>query len=414
MKKLNKILIYTLLISLLFIACSPKNQLPPEDDNPGPIEEPPIGEPEDPIVEIDEIQERLDHMTLEEKVGQLLIVGFEGTVLDDITRSYIEDLQVGGLVFFGRNIETKDQVMELVKDIKETNRVNEIPLFLSIDEEDGNVSRLPKEYKRLPSSFDIGELNDRDLAFQYGELLGNRVKSLGLNLNFAPVLDIHSNLKNPVIGKRAFGNTPERVSEIGLEVAEGIRNTSIIPSIKHFPGHGDTSTDSHIELPIIDKSLEELKNFELMPFRAAIHEDIEMIMIGHILLPSIDEEYPSTLSQNIIGEILRDEMGYEGVIISDDMTMGAIVNNYSLEEASIDFLKAGGDIVLVCHGIINPNIVFDRIMESIETGELTTEAIDQKIYRILELKDRYLKDENVDLNLEELNKTAEKIIERTK
>ncbi|NLY46722.1 MAG: beta-N-acetylhexosaminidase [Tissierella sp.] len=410
MKRLNKGFIFIAAIFLLFTGCTPQNQpLPSEPNtNPGPVEEPPI---EDPIVEVDKIQEQLDHMTLEEKVGQLLVVGFEGTELDDSTREYIQDLGVGGLIFFARNIHSKEQVSTLVEDI---NNISNIPLFLAIDEEGGIVSRLPKEYKKLPDSISIGNTNDTDLAFDYGQLLGNRVRSIGLNLNFAPVMDIHSNPSNPVIGKRSFGTTAEVVSEMGINVAKGIKNTNVIPSIKHFPGHGDTSTDSHIELPMIDKSLDDIRNFELIPFKAAIDQDIEMIMSAHILIPSIDEEYPATLSKKILGDLLRDEMGYEGVIISDDMTMGAIVNNYSLEEASIDFLQAGGDILLVCHGVDSPRLVFDEIMKSIEIGELTQKEIDTKVYRILQLKDKYLYKGSIDLNFEELNTDAENIMNRLK
>ncbi|MFY9613423.1 MAG: beta-N-acetylhexosaminidase [Tissierellaceae bacterium] len=388
MRKLGKLLIIMLILQVISTACK--------------------------SLEEDKIQDKLDSMTLEEKAGQLLIVGFKGTFLNDRTKSYINDLKVGGLILFDRNIESKGQIIGLVEEIKGSNAEEDIPLFLCIDEEGGSISRLPKEYRRLPDPFQIGETNDVDIAFQFGQLLGNRVKGLGLNLNFAPVLDIHSNPDNPVIGKRAYGTNPERVSDIGLEVAKGIRNSSIIPAVKHFPGHGDTSTDSYLELPIIDKSLEELRNFELIPFEDAIENNIEMIMMAHILLPSLDKDYPATLSKKIVHDLLRDEMGYEGVIVSDDMTMGAIVNNFTLEDACIDFLKAGGDILLVCHGEDNPRIVFDKIIEAVEIGELSMEEIDEKVYRILELKDRYLKVGNVDLNLEELNNMAEEIKNRVK
>ncbi|MGI6383184.1 MAG: beta-N-acetylhexosaminidase [Tissierellaceae bacterium] len=388
MRKLGKLLIIMLILQVISTACK--------------------------SLEEDKIQDKLDSMTLEEKAGQLLIVGFKGTFLNDRTKSYINDLKVGGLILFDRNIESKGQIIGLVEEIKGSNAEEDIPLFLCIDEEGGSISRLPKEYRRLPDPFQIGETNDVDIAFQFGQLLGNRVKGLGLNLNFAPVLDIHSNPDNPVIGKRAYGTNPERVSDIGLEVAKGIRNSSIIPAVKHFPGHGDTSTDSHLELPIIDKSLEELRNFELIPFEDAIENNIEMIMMAHILLPSLDKDYPATLSKKIVHDLLRDEMGYEGVIVSDDMTMGAIVNNFTLEDACIDFLKAGGDILLVCHGEDNPRIVFDKIIDAVEIGELSMEEIDEKVYRILELKDRYLKVGNVDLNLEELNNMAEEIKNRVK
>jgi len=413
---MKKLILLISIISILLTACSPQDTTPspmPEE----PIDGLPIEEPVDETKEeVDEIQEKLESMTLEEKIGQLMIVGFEGTQLNENTRSFIEDLKVGGLVFFGRNIETRDQVVSLVEEIKGLNQ-GDIPLFLAVDEEGGLVSRVPKEYKRLPDSIKIGDLDDDDLAFQYGQLLGNRVRSLGLNLDFAPVMDIHSNPNNPVIGNRAYGTTPDRVTKIGLQVAAGLRDRAVIPSIKHFPGHGDTSTDSHIELPVIGKSLQELRDFELIPFKAAVGEDIEMVMVAHILLPSIDDEFPATLSSKVIADLLRGDLGYDGVIITDDMTMGAIVNNYSLEEASIKFLKAGGDILLICHGEENPSLVFNRIMQALEDGELSMEEIDKKVYRILELKKTYLTDENLqenpyDIQLEDLNIQAQEIIDR--
>lgn len=410
--KIRLVLIFTFL--LFIIGCSPKNPEVPEEPSPNPVEEEPSREEETP--EVDEIQEILNKMTLEEKVGQLLLVGFEGTEANEKSKYYIEDLAVGGLIFFTRNIQSKEQVNSMVKDF---NELSKIPLLLGIDEEGGLVSRLPGEYTKLPAAVKLGNKNDTNLGFEYGKLLGNRVKSLGLNLNFAPIMDIHSNPSNPVIGNRAFGTDPDLVSKIGLSVAEGIRSRNVIPSIKHFPGHGDTSTDSHIELPLIDKSLEELLDFELIPFKKSIDEEIEMIMSAHILIPSIDSQYPATLSKRILGDLLRDELGYQGVIISDDMTMGAIINNYSLEEASIDFLKAGGDILLVCHGAENPDLVFNQILESVEDGVLSVEEIESKVYRILELKSRYLNMEDnkidiEDLSVEDLNLEAESIIKRLK
>lgn len=403
----NTRLIIIIIIMSFIIGCTPQNHTPPDNTNPDPVDDPPIEKP--PIVEVDEIQKKLDKMTLEEKIGQLLIVGFEGREIDDNTRLFIEDLGVGGLIFFSRNIESKDQVTSLVQNIED---ISSTPLFLAIDEEGGTISRLPGEYNRLPNAIDIGNSNDSDLAFEYGVLLGNRVRSLGLNLNLAPIMDINSNPNNPVIGKRAFGATAETVSEIGMQVANGIRSANVIASVKHFPGHGDTSTDSHMELPIIDKTIDEMRDFELLPFKTAIEGEIDMIMSAHILIPSIDGEYPATLSKKILADLLRDEMGYEGVVISDDMTMAAIIDNYSLEEASIDFLKAGGDIILVCHGLENPRLVFDQILHSIDIGELTVEEIDEKVYRILELKDSYLKKESIDIDIEDLNLKAEDIKNR--
>ncbi len=193
---------------------------------------------------------------------------------------------------------------------------------------------------------------------------------------------------------------------------KGIRDASIIPAAKHFPGHGDTDIDSHFHLPTINKDKEELYDFELIPFKEAIEENVEMMMIAHILYPKIDEDYPASISNIIINEILRDELNYQGVVVSDDMTMGAIVDNYGIEEATIGFLKAGGDIALICHGTENTINTIEKIKEEINKGELSIDEIDKKVYRILKLKEKFnLKDEIIqELNLEDLNIETKKFL----
>ena len=295
-------------------------------------------------IQVGYIKSKIMGMSLQDKIGQLIIVGFEGKEINDEIIKDIEELKVGGFILFARNIEDENQLLTLLNDIKEANSNEDIPLFLAIDEEGGKVSRLPKSYVKLPDAMKVGEKNDKEISYKFGEILGKRVMSLGFNLNFAPILDINSNPSNPVIGRRAFGTTVNQVVNNGLKVMEGIRNTGVIPAVKHFPGHGDTDIDSHVNLPIFNKTVAELKLFELIPFREAIEVNTEMIMIAHILYPKIDKYNPCTMSTEIVQGLLRDELGYKGIIISDDMTMGAIVNNYSLEEGVIAFLKAGGDI----------------------------------------------------------------------
>jgi beta-N-acetylhexosaminidase len=400
--------IILLLVIILAVGCKKDNinigdkdikpeELPSEDNN----------------IQIDPIEDRIKSMSLEEKIGQLLIVGFEGTEINQEIISFIEKLKVGGFILFSRNIEDENKTLKLLNNIKEANSDNDIPLFLSIDEEGGRVSRLPKAFKRLPESIKLGNKNDKEISYNYGKILGERVKALGFNVDFAPVLDINSNPKNPVIGNRAFGSTVDIVVSNGIQVMSGIRDTNIIPAVKHFPGHGDTGIDSHVNLPIVKKSMEELEKMELIPFIKAIEEDVDMIMVAHILYPAMDEEYPSTMSQKIIQNLLRDQLGYNGVIVSDDMTMGAIVENYSLEEASLRFIKSGGDIALICHGNDNPKKVIEHIKESVNTGNLSEIDIDKKVYRILKLKEKYdLEDKIIESNnLEELNTKTIKLIE---
>ncbi|HBI27489.1 MAG TPA: beta-N-acetylhexosaminidase, partial [Peptococcaceae bacterium] len=299
--------------------------------------------------EVDPIKEQLDSLTLKEKIGQMVIVGIEGEQISDSERQMIKENHVGGIILFKRNIQNANQMLSLINELKKTNSPNKIPLFLSIDEEGGIVTRMPDEINKLPASAKVGEKNDSDLAFQIGEVLGQELNSFGLNMNFAPVLDINSNPNNPVIGERAFGTTPEIVSKLGIQTIKGIQSQNVISVVKHFPGHGDTSVDSHVGLPSVNRDLDRLSNFELKPFASAIQNGADAVMIAHILLPKIDANHPASLSQTVITDILRNDLQFDGVVLTDDMTMGAIVNNYDLGEAAVESINAGSDIVLVCH-----------------------------------------------------------------
>jgi beta-N-acetylhexosaminidase len=285
--------------------------------------------------EVDPIKEQLDSLTLQEKIGQMVIVGIEGEQISDSERQLIEENHVGGIILFKRNIQNANQMLSLINELKKTNSSNKIPLFLSIDEEGGKVTRMPDEINKLPVSAKVGESSSPNLAFQIGEVLGQELNSFGLNMNFAPVLDINSNPNNPVIGERAFGTAPELVSKLGTQTMKGIQSQNVISVVKHFPGHGDTSVDSHVGLPSVDHDLDRLKSFELKPFASAIQNGADAVMIAHISLPKIDANHPASLSQTVITDILRNELQFDGVVLTDDMTMGAIVNNYDLGEAAV-------------------------------------------------------------------------------
>ena len=406
----NSYLIIILILLLLLTACNKNLVNSDKDIIIDPDTEPILEEPIE-IVEHDKIQEKLDFLTLDEKIGQLLIIGFEGSIINDYNIKMIEEYKVGGFILFSRNIIEENQLLDLVNNLKVENNHNSVPLFISIDEEGGKVSRLPNTYKKLPELKSIGDSNNPVLSYEYGQLLGNRLKLLGINLNFAPVLDINSNPNNPVIGNRAFGNTVDLVIDNGIPLFKGIESTGVIPAVKHFPGHGDTLVDSHIDLPIVYKSLDQLEQLELKPFKRAIEEDVDMIMVAHILFPELDDLYPATMSKSILMDLLRKDLAYNGVIISDDITMGAILENYSIEQASLNFLKAGGDIVLICHGEDNPIAVIQFIKDSIKNGDIRVEDIDEKVYRILTLKEKYNLEDNIihSIDLENINKQTEEL-----
>lgn len=337
----------------------------------------------------DPIKDQISAMSIEEKLGQLVVVGVDGYENDEHSRQLIEKYNVGGFILFKKNIQDAKQMLALLNSLKETNSANRIPLFLSVDEEGGRVSRMPEEFLKFPTNKVIGKLNDSNLSYQVGNIIGEEIKSFGFNMDFAPVLDINSNPNNPVIGDRSFGTTADIVSKLGIATMKGLQSQNIISVVKHFPGHGDTSVDSHIGLPKVNNDLERLKSFELIPFAAAIENNVEAIMVAHILLPKLDPDNPASFSKTIISDILRTDMNFDGVVITDDFTMGAIIKNYDIGEAAVKSILAGSDIVLVCHGFDKQEAVIKALKNAFDTGKISMERLDQSVYRILKLKEKY-------------------------
>lgn len=355
----------------------------------------------------------LSDLSLEEKVGQMIFAGIKGTDITNETKKIISTHQVGGIILFKDNLKNANQSVSLLNAIKQENTNNKVPLFLGVDEEGGRISRLP-ELMKLPTNEELGKRNDISLSYNIGKLLGKELSAFGFNLDFAPVLDINSNPDNPIIGDRSFGTDAELVSELGLQMMKGIQSEQVISVIKHFPGHGDTAVDSHKELPIIQKSLEELQALELIPFKHAVEQGAEVVMVGHILLPKIDSTYPASISERIITDVLREQLGYEGIIITDDMTMKAILNNLEIGESAVSAVKAGNDIVLVAHNYTNVKKAIDSIIKAIEDGEITEQRIDESVKRILSIKKKYnLSNKQIDgVNIEELNQSINKTLGR--
>ncbi|PYG89567.1 beta-N-acetylhexosaminidase [Ruminiclostridium sufflavum DSM 19573] len=335
------------------------------------------------------IEEQLRNMSMEEKIGQLVIVGADGYENNEHSRRLIENYHVGGFILFKRNIKDSNQMLSLLNSLKETNKANKLPLFLSIDEEGGRISRMPDEFLKIPSNRIIGEKNDSSLSYRIGNIIGEELKMFGFNMDFAPVLDINSNPQNPVIGDRAFGSEAGIVTELGIQTMKGIQAQNIISVVKHFPGHGDTSEDSHVGLPRVNNDLERLYNFELVPFSAAIENRADAVMIAHILLPEIDAENPASLSKTIISDVLRSSMHFDGVVITDDFTMGAIEKNYDIGRAAVKSIQAGSDIVLVCHTFAKQETVIRAIKSAVSANEISMERIDESVYRIIKLKNKY-------------------------
>lgn len=334
-----------------------------------------------------EIKEKIESMTLDEKIGQLFIVGFEGETVNDEIVDLISNRKVGGLILFARNIVNSSQLIELNNSLRKIE--SDIPLFISVDEEGGLVSRVPNEFEALPSSGEIGNYNSEEISYKVGAIIAKELKALGFNMDFAPVLDINSNPNNTVIGERAFGDNADIVTRLGIKTMEGIRDGGIIPVVKHFPGHGDTDVDSHYGLPIVTKTLDELNSLEFIPFKEAINNGADVVMISSIILSSIDSENPSTMSEKVMTDILRGDLVFDGVIATDDMTMAAIMDNYNLTDAVVMSIKSGADLVLVCHGYDNILNSILAVKDAVNSGIISEERIDESVDRILKLKEKY-------------------------
>lgn len=353
----------------------------------------------------------LKSMTLEQKVGQLFMVGFDGHEPNGDIENLISKYNVSGICYFSRNLKNPKQVHTLSTKLQSYAN-SDFPLFLTIDQEGGMVNRLTEGITISPSNMALGALNNRVYTKQIAEIVAKELRSMGVNMNFAPSLDVNNNANNPVIGVRAFGEAPKLVSEHGYEVVQAYQNENIIPSVKHFPGHGDTDTDSHLEMPVVNHSMERLEEVELAPFKYAIDKGVDSVMISHVSFPTLEDTYPATLSHNIVTGLLREKMEYDGVIVTDCMEMLAIDNNYTSAESATLAIKAGIDLVLVSHTYDKQRAAIDGVIEAVKSGEISEERIDESVRRILSLKERRNVGEAIEFNPDNFQSKRTKEFER--
>ena len=329
-------------------------------------------------------------LTLKQMIGQKIILGFHGLDLPEEFEELIRKYQIGNVILFQRNIQSDRQLRSLCAKIRKVvlESCGYLP-FIVIDQEGGMVSRIPPEAVNVPSAMALGATGDPHNGFLAAGITARQLRGLGPNFTMAPVLDVNSNPENPVIGARSYGDDPEMVARFGEEVVRGYCGTGILCCGKHFPGHGDTAVDSHLGLPCIDKTVEELEQAELIPFRRAIEAGIPAIMSSHILFPRIEPgNVPGTMSRRIITGLLRERLGFQGLIFSDCLEMNAIQKFYGTSRGMVEAFKAGVDLAEISSTFSLEVDAVQRANEAAEQGELDLEELHASVERILAFKEK--------------------------
>jgi beta-N-acetylhexosaminidase len=321
--------------------------------------------------------------------GQLAIAGFAGTSIPADLRLLAREFDLGGVILFARNVEAPDQVAEISREAQSL--VKELPLWVSVDQEGGRVARLKAPFTIWPPMMTLGRAGDEGLARRFAQALAAELKAVGISLDFTPVLDIRTNPTNPVIGDRALAERADDVARLGRTIITTLQETGIAACGKHFPGHGDTTADSHHELPLVEHPPDRLQAVEYVPFRAAIEAGVAAIMTAHILVPAYDEASPATLSPRIVNGVLKKELGFGGLVVSDDLGMKAVSARYGLADATVRAIGAGCDVVLMC-GVSQEEqaLALEAVIRAVEDGTLPLDRVDDALARHRRAKERFL------------------------
>lgn len=338
----------------------------------------------------------LNNMTLEQKVGQMFIANIE--LLDSaepesyeyykITKKMkksMNDYKVGGVIFFARNIKTRKQTTAFINNLQKT---SEVPMFISVDEEGGSVSRIGKNKKmgitKFPPMREIGDTNDKTKAFEVGDTIGREIKELGFNLDFAPIADVDTNPDSPEIGDRSFSSDPDIAADMVAECVKGLQGNGVSATLKHFPGHGSATSDTHKGYADINQSIKQLRKVEFVPFKAGIAAGVDLVMVSHLAITNVTgEPVPASLSSLMITDILRNELGFQNLVITDALNMKAITDIYSPEEVAVKAVEAGADILLMPQDLSE---AYDGIMDAITSEQITEDRINDSVARIIRIK----------------------------
>ncbi|MBQ7107391.1 MAG: beta-N-acetylhexosaminidase [Clostridia bacterium] len=377
MKKIAIFLVSVLLFNL--VGCSKTtNEAPPKNNAPVIIEK-----SEEEIL-LEKVNIIMSEMTLEEKIAQMLVVQYSGDTVDDKLLDEIQSVQPGGFILFANNITTYEKTEDFVNTLQNNSK---IPMIISVDQEGGKVQRIAElnNATYIPDMYSLGLTNDYELAYEIGAVMAKEMRTIGINTVFAPVTDILSNKSEKVLGTRSFGSSAELVSKMAVSVANGLEDNGVIATYKHFPGLGATTVDSHESLPVVNKTLDDLKLTELIPYKNAIGNNAKIIMVGHIALPNVTgDKTPASLSKVIVTDVLRGQLGFDGLIITDALNMGALTENYSNKNIYLKAIDAGCDLLLM------PENSAEAV--ALIKNNVSEERINESVKRILIFKLKYLED----------------------
>ncbi len=321
-------------------------------------------------------------------VAQLLMVGIEGTRVTSEHRLFLKETGVGGVILFKRNYESPRQLAELIRGLQEASAA---PLLVAVDQEGGRVARFREGFTLFPPMAALGRLGEAGIAVaeEAGRVLGRELSAVGVNCDFAPVLDVNTNPSNPVIGDRALAHDPALVAHLGCALIRGLQGEGVAACGKHFPGHGDTDVDSHLGLPLLPHTRRRFEELELVPFRAAIEGGVASMMTAHLMIPSLDASEPASVSRPITLTLLRRELGYNGVVFTDDLTMKGITGKYPPAEAAWRSIAAGADIALICHHPEEQRAALEGLRKAVGEGWIPMKELAAAMERVAALKSRY-------------------------
>ncbi|AZZ38094.1 beta-N-acetylhexosaminidase [Bdellovibrio sp. qaytius] len=327
-------------------------------------------------------------MKLNELIGQHMLIGVSGLTLTESEKRFIVENNISGVVLFGRNVSTPEQIRDLCAEIQSLRHkmASKAPLFIGIDMEGGRVHRLKPPFTQWPPLKTVGDLDAPTVGFHFAHRMGLEMMAVGINLDFAPCVDVFTNPANTVIGDRAVSSDPHQVEKMASGLVRGYIKSGILSCAKHFPGHGHTIIDSHEELPVEEADLKRLNEVELVPFKKALRSRVDMVMTGHILFKNVDKDWPVTLSEIFLKKMLRDELKYKGLVITDDLDMKAMAKHYDKGFIPVRSLQAGADLLLYCNEPESPPVAIETIMSAVAQGQHSKAELEYTLKRVLDVK----------------------------